>query len=100
MGVMVFLAAVDSFYYGAVTFVPFNFIYYNIVLNYAALYGVQPIHWYFTNVRVVFLSFIDSATLTGTANNARSLRSSHSLRRSQSRYGEVSVRGRFKLSGF
>jgi hypothetical protein len=43
---------VDWYCYGAstITLPPFNFIRVNIVHKYAALYGVQPMHWNFSQV--------------------------------------------------
>ncbi|GAM22656.1 hypothetical protein SAMD00019534_058310, partial [Acytostelium subglobosum LB1] len=40
---------VDYCFYKEITLVPYNFLYYNIVRNFSALYGTHPFHWYFTN---------------------------------------------------
>eukprot|EP00762_Andalucia_godoyi_P003148 ANDGO_01140.mRNA.1 GPI mannosyltransferase 3 len=39
----------DSFYYGQVTVVPWNFVVFNVAKNFSAFYGTHPFHWYFSN---------------------------------------------------
>ena len=40
--------AVDSVFYGEFTFVPFNFLYHNVLHSVADFYGTHSWHWYFT----------------------------------------------------
>ena len=51
MPVLLILAAataVDSIVYGDFTFVPYNFLYHNVLHSVADFYGTHPWHWYVT----------------------------------------------------
>ncbi len=45
---MVAVTAVDSYLYGAITIVPWNFFIHNVVHDIASFYGIHPWHWYLT----------------------------------------------------
>ena len=40
---------IDSFFYGKLTIVPWNFVKFNIINNISEQYGIEPWHWYLTN---------------------------------------------------
>jgi phosphatidylinositol glycan class B len=46
----------DSYFYGKLTIVPWNFVKFNIINNISEQYGIEPWHWYLTN-------FLPSLTL-------------------------------------
>jgi len=39
---------IDTIFYGKFTFVPFNFLYHNVIHSVAEFYGTHSWHWYFT----------------------------------------------------
>ena len=41
--------AIDSWFYGEITIVPWNFLRINLLQNISVQYGVHPWHWYFSN---------------------------------------------------
>ncbi|EGG23229.1 putative transmembrane protein [Cavenderia fasciculata] len=40
--------AIDYIYYGQITIVAYNFLYFNVVKNISSFYGTHPFHWFFT----------------------------------------------------
>ncbi|KYR01681.1 putative transmembrane protein [Tieghemostelium lacteum] len=46
--VIILNVGVDYYFYGKLTFVPYNFLYFNVTLGVSKFYGTHPFHWYFT----------------------------------------------------
>lgn len=48
IGVIALALGTDYLFYGKLVFVPFNFLQFNIVKDFARFYGTHPWHWYFS----------------------------------------------------
>jgi phosphatidylinositol glycan class B len=48
---------VDYLFYGELTFVPWNFVKFNVAHNISAFYGTHPFHWYLTQGNTTESSF-------------------------------------------
>lgn len=65
----------DSFMYGRLEIVPWNFLKINIINDVSSLYGLHPWHWYFSNALPVLLGGVGFLPFLYTCPN-RSLESS------------------------
>jgi phosphatidylinositol glycan class B len=53
------MVGLDYIYYGKFVFVPWNFIYFNILKDIGSFYGTHPWHWYLTQgLPAIVASFI------------------------------------------
>ena len=48
-GTVLVCVAIDSLFYGRLTIVPWNFLNFNLIKDVSSQYGINSIHWYFTN---------------------------------------------------
>jgi len=58
MATSTFVLALDSGYYGELTFTPWNFFVFNILQGGADYYGVHPWHWYLTNAMPTMIGLL------------------------------------------
>jgi phosphatidylinositol glycan class B len=49
LGTVLACVAIDSLFYGRLTIVPWNFLNFNLVKDVSSQYGINSVHWYFTN---------------------------------------------------
>ncbi len=59
--VLILTTAVDSWMYGGITCVPWNFFRVNVLSDVASHYGVHPFHWYLTQGLPVVFGFVSAA---------------------------------------
>lgn len=62
---------VDYLFYGELTFVPWNFVKFNVAHNISAFYGTHPFHWYFTQGLPTILGSFVPVFVLGVAVAAR-----------------------------
>lgn len=74
---LILFTALDSYYYGAYTFVPYNFMHKNLVENVSAFFGISPPTEYLTKSIPYALNIILIFVILGIINNLNEFRCKH-----------------------